>query len=87
MCKYVVGCLVATETVLLHLFEDSNQWFVICMCIDLEGNTVMVKFPNQCSLPSASLPMLLYLVSTLDNLLLARALGCNAVMSGASSWG
>ena len=56
----------------------------VCDYIDFASKTVVMIFSTVCSMPNASPLILLYLVSALDRLLLAKPMGHNAVSSGAS---
>ena len=60
---------------------------MICYYTYLPSKTIMVKFFRPCSIPNASLSMLLYLHSALVRLLLANAMGLNMVLSGEISFG
>ena len=60
---------------------------MVCDYVDFMSETVVMEFSNARSMLSASLSMLLYLVSVLDTLLLVNVMGCNIILSSGSFHG
>ena len=54
----------------------------MCAYVDIIGQTVILIFFLIWIIPSGTLSMFLYLVSALDRLLVAKAMGQNALLCG-----
>ena len=70
-----------------YMHIPSKTVMMNCYYMHIPSKTVMMMFLRLCSIPSASLSILLYLHSALVRLLLANAIGQTMVLSGVLSFG